>query len=267
MDTFKESNSHWPADLMASLEAATSPHTTTSATSLGNAIQAFFTKLKSKQALPMFCPLASTSSLYSQVVVHGTFPPRKVTAHLMAWVYRMRFLEPPTSALGVRTLKKMLSVTGSLRNQASHVVANYPGSTHDMNPWNITLEPGDVNQGRRNCTLVWALNVAKGKAPTTTPERWVHDGVRMPSLPLCTAAAKEEFCHCPLHIPHCMAYLGKIPPYIAQRVKVKDGGITKASDLARAKRIRMRVKAMKDDELAQQQKKKKDKKVVGADES
>jgi hypothetical protein len=228
---------------------------------VGIAIQAFFTKLKSKHALPMFCPLASTSSLYSQVVILGTTPSRKVTAHLMAWVYRVRFLEPPASTLDVRTLKRMMSVKGGLQNQASHVVANYPGSTHDMNPWNITLEPGDVNQSRRTCTLVWAFNVGKGKAPTTTPEKWVHDGKRMPPLPQHTAAAMEEFCNCPLHIPHCRAYLGNIPPYIAQRVRVKDGGITKASDLARSNRIRRRMKAMKDEEEAQLQLKKKDRKA------
>lgn len=124
-----------------------------------------------------------------------------------------------------------------------------------MNPWNITLEPGDVNQGRRNCTLVWAFNVAKGKAPSLTPGKWVHEGVRMPPLPQTSAAAREEFCKCPLHIPPCRAYLGRIPTSITQRVKFKDVGITKASDLARSKRIRRRMQAMKEEDVAHQQRK------------
>lgn len=108
LSDFKESNAHWPPALMKSLEEViTSPLKR-------GAVQDFFiTKLKPMQSLPMFCPLASSSSLYSQVEIPGTTR-RRVTAHLMAWVYRVRFLEPAESRLDVRTLKRMMSETGEL---------------------------------------------------------------------------------------------------------------------------------------------------------
>jgi hypothetical protein len=126
------------------------------------------------------------------------------------------------------------------------VVANYLGSTHDVNPWNITFEPGDVNQGRRHCTMMWAYHVSLLLAPPSLspPQEqqhaleWVHTGSRWPRAP---HGVVVPICDCALHIPRCRAYCGDIPDHILERVHTKDVIVAEAKrqsdDLRRRKRL------------------------------
>jgi hypothetical protein len=58
---------------------------------------------------PMFSPFASTSSLYPQhhVLLQGQ---ARVTGHLFAWMYKVRFLEGVT--MSRKEIRKALAVTG-----------------------------------------------------------------------------------------------------------------------------------------------------------
>jgi hypothetical protein len=137
-----------------------------------------------------------------------------------------------------------LSLVGPHQNQGSHVVANYLGSTHDINPWNITMEPGDVNQSRRTCTLEWAEEVAARRVGVA-PSDWVAKGERWPALP-CPEMKGVEFClHVGLHIPQCRAHLGRIPKAISELAHGRDASLTAAAKVATQARMARKAKETK----------------------
>ena len=136
-----------------------------------------FTRLNGK---PLFSPYATTGSFYSQVRVDKPKTVRRdghdddhddhvdgpkadpyvrESTHMFAAIYKLRFLEPRPLQIPPHELKDMLGRSGfKAAYCASHLVCNYKGNTHDINPWNITVEPMDINSSRRTCMIRWCKN-------------------------------------------------------------------------------------------------------------
>ena len=188
-----------------------------------------FTRLGDK---PLFSPYALSGSNYSQVHVEGGSELR-VSAHVFAVVYRLRFLEEGAKRMDVGALKHMLEMTGTHHaHEASHLCSNFKGSGHNCNPYHITLEPLEINQSRRTCHLRWALNqylvnqppTSSTAATTTKPTlvtRFYEEGDRCPPLEGSTTHNVDKttpWCCQDLHEPPCIAYYGPIPATIKERV-------------------------------------------------
>jgi hypothetical protein len=61
-----------------------------------------------EHSVPLFCPYSVTSTLYSQQRIPHTR--HQVAVTLMAWVYRVRFLED--SPMKAKDLRKLMEATG-----------------------------------------------------------------------------------------------------------------------------------------------------------
>lgn len=184
-------------------------------------------------AKPLFSPYADSSTHYSQLLVERGSGMR-VSAHVFAVVYRLRFLEVRTKRLGPAELKQLLERIGSAQAyEASHLCSNYKGCGLDCNPWHLTLEPLEINQSRRTCHLRWAKNQFMANQPSTSSsralealtQRFYAEGDRHPPLEESATYKLDKttpFCCTDLHDPPCFAYYGPLPAPIVARGMAAD---------------------------------------------
>ena len=175
-----------------------------------------FTRLHNK---PLFSPYAPTGASYSQVKVDMGL---RESTHTMAAAYRVRWLVPKPQQVPPDKLEEILGRSGFKSAYcASHLVCNYKGCTHDINPWNLTLEPMDINSSRRTCMLGWAKDEHMATHPGDSLKDFYAEGDRSPlvAIPEGADAYTSVVCCCEgLHDPPCMAYHGQVPDAIKERV-------------------------------------------------
>lgn len=196
--------------------------------------QLAFTRLKN---VPLFSPYAPTGASYSQVKVDKGV---RESTHIMAAAYRVRFLLPKPEQVPPTQLKEMLERSGFQGAYcASHLVCNYKGCTHDINPWNLTLEPMDINSSRRTCMLRWAEGQYMASHPGASLKDFYAEGDRSPSVDI--PAGKEPYtsvaCCCgDLHDPPCMAYHGQVPDAIKERVLEEEHKVMERKEAKKRKK-------------------------------
>jgi Zinc-binding loop region of homing endonuclease len=219
-----------------------------------------FEKLHHK---PPFSPYANTGANYSQVTVEKGGKMR-VTAHVFAVIYRLRFIGlPKGKKMAPAELRQMLERSGTSHAfEASHLCSNYKGCGHDCNPLNLTLEPLEINQSRRTCHLRWAKNQYRANPPEPAnaeeeaqlTKRFIEDGdSRYPPLEESHNHKVDKdspFCCTDLHEPPCLAYYGPIPkPIQAREMAAEQAMITRktrrASQLEEQKRKEEEERALK----------------------
>lgn len=143
----------------------------------------------------------------------------KFSLHVLAAVYKYRFLLPPMELHTPRMMETLLESDPMV--QASHLMENFKESSMNFNPLHLTLEVGEINKSRHACKVINNEDEYVATHPNE-PRISIGRFSRMdPSVSCYPETSVTQFkCRAPqIHDPPCMGFnfaKSKVPAMVKQ---------------------------------------------------
>jgi hypothetical protein len=173
---------------------------------------------------PIFCPYEPSSSGYGQVTLCcpnlddptnlGDGKDMKFSLHVLAAVYKSRFISSPTMKLHTTRMMEGL-FTSEPQVQASHLMENFKEASLSFNPLLLTLEVGEVNKSRHACSIINAILQQHAMHPND-PMMSAGGSSKLDPTPE-TSLVKFKCKNPTIHDPPCLGFnfnIAKVPAFV-----------------------------------------------------